>query len=214
MIPGRTTNTIQPYRASYGEMGMMLIQNMESIPKPSQDLITFIQQNTDNTYNWNLPVPNQLGTISNSPFLPKWNTGDYSSGFQRLNVDSLPSVTVQAGFHLPISPGVAVGPNFSYGTNSGSPTVSPDVALGSIADAGVNIGLYGDSRYSSPVTINFGLGKYLGVQITPSNATSWLDRQWYYPNRYINGISLGLGIGISTPINASTDPSYQYQDKK
>lgn len=59
-------------------------------------------------------------------------------------------LSFSAGFHVPVSPGVAVGPVASssiqnYSQNPNGPlTANPvgiDVAVGVIADAGVNVGI-------------------------------------------------------------------------
>ena len=110
---------------------------------------------------------------------------------------------------IPISLGIAVGPNFSYTPGNDSASVKPDIALGSLGDFGASISFSGDPRYSGPTSIGVGVGKYLGVQVTPSNVTAWQEKSWYDATRYINGVSVGVGAGVSTPVNASVDPTYQ-----
>lgn len=119
-----------------------------------------------------------------------------------------------AGFHLPISPGVAVGPNFSstwFGVANGSNMYSydgatADVALGVIADVGVSFGV-GDlsetgGACAADYSINLGIGTKFGVQITP-RARQDTSRSRFNPLRYIDGISFGYGAGISSPATIS-----------
>ena len=87
--------------------------------------------------------------------------------------------------------------------------ITPDVAIGTIADVGFSVSLLGDNQYSSPATINIGLGRYLGVQFIPTNSSAYDIRSWYNPLRYINGIGAGLGVAISSPVTISADPTYQ-----
>jgi len=150
----------------------------------------------------------------NGPFSPGWNTGDYSAGLPSSDPRDNPTLVVQGGFHLPISPGVAIGPNASWSSGDGTFSIKPDVAVGEIGDAGVAIGLTGDSRYSGPSVVNIGMGKYLGIQVTPSNVTGWDEKSWYDPARYVNGVSVGLGVGYSAQINVTTDPTYQSPAKR
>lgn len=51
-------------------------------------------------------------------------------------------------------------------------------------------------------SINIGLGTKLGVQITPRSSQD-TNRSIFNPARYIDGISFGLGKGISLPVNVS-----------
>jgi filamentous hemagglutinin len=199
--------------------GNYLIQDPSMLGTPSRALQDLITQNTggaSSPYSWGVsssqPVVPTIDPYG--PFSPTWNTGDYSAGLSGSDPRNNPNVTAQAGFHFPFSPGIAVGPNLSYTANDGSYSVKPDIAIGSLGDVGANIGLYGDPRYSGSSVINFGLGKYLGAQITPSNVTAWIEKTWYDPTRYINGLSLGIGAGISTPINVTIDPTYQSPSKK
>jgi len=119
-----------------------------------------------------------------------------------------------AGFHLPISPGVAVGPVYSsvisdYSANSRNPLVSNpasmDIEVGAIADAGVSIGvsdISGRGGNNSGYTINLGAGEYFGVQITATQAQN-SAMSVFNPARYIDGISVGLGAGIALPVTVS-----------
>ncbi len=118
------------------------------------------------------------------------------------------SLTIQGGFHLPISPGIATGPNVTWDPIAGTLVTKPDVALGTIADFGGSFSISGDPRYSSPATINIGLGKYLGVQFVPSNATASYEKDWYDPSRYLNGFGAGVGAAVAAPVTATVDPTY------
>lgn len=201
-----------------------LVQNPSMLASPSDALRNLIQQDSggaNSPYSWNVPSP-QAAQASNvapkvdpyGPFSPGWNTGDYSAGLPSSDPRDNPTVVVQGGFHLPISPGVAVGPNASWSSGDGTFSIKPDVAVGEIGDAGVAIGLSGDSRYSGPSVVNIGMGKYLGIQVTPSNVTAWDEKSWYDPARYVNGVSVGFGVGYSAPINVTTDPTYQSPAKR
>jgi filamentous hemagglutinin len=140
------------------------------------------------------------------------NTYAYVGGNPIGYVDpwGLDEVSFQAGFHVPVSPGVAVGPNFSSTwisfTNSRYDGVTGDVALGVIADIGVSAGLsdISDSggKCSAGYSINIGLGTKLGIQITPRSSQD-TSRSIFNPARYIDGFSVGLGKGISLPVNIS-----------
>ncbi|CUI31413.1 two-partner secretion domain-containing protein [Achromobacter dolens] len=199
-----------------GKSGFYLVQNQNMLKSPSDQIRNLINSSFGDgasPYSWYAPAP---GTVQvsidrqnpSNPFSPGWNTGDYSAGLSRTDFRNNPDFIVQAGFHIPASPGVGVGPNAAYTFNNGQFVIKPDVVVGGIVDIGVNVGLFGDSRYSSPAVINFGLGKYLGVQVTPSNQAAWGEKPWYFPTRYINGISGGLGVGYTSPVNVTIDPTY------
>ena len=201
--------------------GNYLVQDPSTLATPSQTLQHLIQQSTggaNSPYSWNPPSITQATIAPNidpyGPFSPSWNTGDYSAGLPSSDPRDNPSLVVQAGFHLPVSPGVAVGPNASWNSGDGTFSIKPDIAAGEIGDIGVAVGLSGDSRYSGPSVINIGMGKYLGMQLTPSNVTAWEEKSWYDLARYVNGVSVGFGAGYSAPINVTTDPTYQSPTKK
>jgi RHS repeat-associated protein len=131
-------------------------------------------------------------------------------------------LTAQFGFHLPISPGLAAGPLWSWtaanysNTAYNSPTtftanpVVPEIVFGGIGDIG---GSYGISNISgiagnSGYQLNFGLNKFFGVQLTfVDNQNTTLS--FFNPARYIDGISAGLGFGYAAPVNVSrtVDPN-------
>ncbi|CAG9229903.1 hypothetical protein PSAB6_50283 [Paraburkholderia sabiae] len=203
--------------------GNYLVQDPSILAAPSQTLQDLILQSTggaNSPYSWN-PASAQAVTgpkiDATGPFTPASNgciTAECAAGLPNSDPRNNPDVSVQAGFHVPISPGIAVGPNFSFTVNDGSTSLKPDIALGSLGDVGVSIAFSGDSRYSGPTSIALGIGKYLGVQVTPSNVTAWQEKSWYDATRYINGVSVGFGAGVSTPVNASVDPTYQYPSKQ
>lgn len=119
---------------------------------------------------------------------------------------------VQGGFHGPIAVGVAVGPNVTFDVGRLSVETAPDVEVGVVGDVGASIGISGDDNFAGPATINIGLGKYLGIQITPSNTAAWNQLSWYDPSRYINAISAGIGAGVlyvpAIPATISINPTY------
>jgi filamentous hemagglutinin len=224
-------NANTPANAVYDTTGMKLVQDSTGnylmqdpsvLATPSKTLQTLITQNTggeSSPYSWGTST-SQVAAPSidpYGPFLPAVNgcvTAECAAGLSNSDYRNNPNVTVQAGFHIPISAGVAIGPNFSYTANDGSVSIKPDIALGSLGDIGVNAGIYGDSRYSGPSVINFGLGKYLGVQITPSNVTAWNEKSWSDATRYVNGLSAGIGAGFATPVSTTIDPTYQSPGQK
>lgn len=199
--------------------GNYLVQDSSMLATPSKALQDLIVRNTggeNSPYSWNasssyaiVPKIDPYG-----PFSPGWNTGEYAAGLSGSDSQNNSTVTVQAGFHVPVSPGVAVGPNFSYTANKGTVSLKPDVAVGTIADIGASVTLAGDSRYAGPATINFGLGKYMGLQVTPSNVTAWEEKTWFDLGRYVNGVSVGIGWGFATPVNVTVDPTYQSPRKQ
>jgi filamentous hemagglutinin len=189
-------------------------------PKALQDLIVGNTGGANSPYSWNLAsTETAVGAKIDptGPFSPAANgciTAECAAGLPNSDPRNNPDVSVQAGFHVPISPGVAVGPNFSYTPIDGSASVKPDIAIGSLGDFGASISFSGDSRYSGPTSVGVGIGKYLGVQVTPSNVTAWQEKSWVDPTRYVNGVSVGIGAGVSTPVNASLDPTYQSPAKR
>jgi RHS repeat-associated protein len=143
-----------------------------------------------------------------------------------IDTSGLFKITPNAGGHIPIfgpTP-IAIGGSFSSTYNiSGSKSDSSyggfttEIEAGSWADLGVSIGLSNlsnDPCQEGGATIGFGVGRYSGVQITLRN-TFDDNRGWYNPLKYIDGISVGLGIGLGTPINITgpltgfTSPSIQ-----
>lgn len=122
------------------------------------------------------------------------------------------TVYVSGGFHIPFSPGVAVGPNATVKVEVGtdgakmSGDFNLDWAFGTIWDFGVNAGVEDISstggQCASPFSVNSGLGTYSGAQVTPRRSID-PDQPWWSPYRYIDGISLGVGLGLSAPVNVS-----------
>lgn len=115
---------------------------------------------------------------------------------------------------MPISPGIAVGPAFSssiqdYGNNPQNTIVtnpiSTDVVFGAIGDVGVSVGvsdISGTGGNNSGYTINLGAGRYAGAQITLAQ-THDQTKSYFNPTRYIDGLSIGLGIGAALPVSVS-----------
>ena len=144
------------------------------------------------------------------------NTYNYVNGNPLSYADpyGLTDITFSAGFHIPLSPGIAVGPIYSssvkkYPANPFNPLVSnptqTDVAAGVIADVGVTAGvsdLSNSGGRCSGYTVNIGSGRYGGAQITLRKSQ---DKKLsiFNPLRYIDGISIGLGVGIASPVSVS-----------
>jgi len=117
-----------------------------------------------------------------------------------------------AGYHVPSStPGVAEGPQVSSHISDftenpiqalTSDPVTDDSEYGAIADIGVSAGLgdfSGTGGECAGKVINIGVGKYGGLQIT-------LRKYWtqtWDPLKWIDGISVGLGLGIASPVTIS-----------
>ncbi|WP_028731083.1 hypothetical protein [Pandoraea sp. E26] len=213
---GRLYDTAGMRVTNDGAGNYYLVQDSSMFASPSDALRNLIQQSTGgptSPYSWNVRSPEaaQAGsaqTLSTSPFAQGWNTGENSAGIQNSDPRNTPTIGFQAGFHLPISPGVSIGPNVSYTANDGVMSIKPDVSLGTIYDIGMSVGFSGDLKYSGPSVVNFGLGRYLGVQITPSNSLAWAEKSWIAPGKYFNGISFGIGVGVSSPVNVTLDPTY------
>jgi RHS repeat-associated protein len=123
-------------------------------------------------------------------------------------------ISFSTGFHIPVSPGVAVGPDVSssiknYSDNPGNSIVAnpieTDVAVGVIADAGVAVGisdLSGTRGKCAGYKINLGAGRYAGAQFTLRQSQD-TSKSIFNPLRYIDGLSIGLGVGIASPVSIS-----------
>lgn len=118
------------------------------------------------------------------------------------------SLAFNAGFHVPPLPGYA-----SAGLNIGSEKVhpfggdrhwegkgiTPEAVVGSMADIGVSAGISDFSNTGGKCagdTINLGLGRYAGVQITLRKDFTWSD-----PTTWVDGVTVGLGLGASLPVS-------------
>ncbi|CAB3926690.1 hypothetical protein LMG3412_05889 [Achromobacter deleyi] len=198
-----------------GKGGYYLVQDQNMLIPPSEDIRGLIRDQSgkeNSPYSWFAPAP---GTVANNPirrdeinpFSPGWNTGDYSAGLSKTDFRLNPYLIVQAGYHVPTSFGIAQGANASFVVNDRQYVVKPDVLVGGVADFGVNVGIFGDSKYANSGVVNIGLGKYLGVQITPANDVAWVEKPWYSISRYINGLSGGIGLGVTSPVNMTIDPT-------
>ena len=125
----------------------------------------------------------------------------------------LTRITYNAGFHVPVSPGLATGYNFgSELVNPLSPTGrlqgtgnKAELVWGEICDIGVSAGFSdfsgtGGAEAGTPIDIHSPLlGKYGGLQITPRK-----DAVWYNPLTWIDSIQGGLGLGVALPITVTT----------
>lgn len=128
----------------------------------------------------------------------------------------LASVEISAGFHVPFSPGIAVGYNFSVtiplGTGAGIRTeLSTDWAGGVIADVGMSASVSDLSgtggQCEAPFSVNADVvplkgAKGAGLQITPRRSID-PNAPWWYPSKYIDAISVGAGVGLGSPVNVS-----------
>jgi RHS repeat-associated protein len=128
------------------------------------------------------------------------------------------NITYAAGFHVAVSPDIpiAVGPEWSSdipGSSLGqnpitalqSDPTTGDFEIGGGFDAGVSAGIEDLSNTGGACagwTVNFGMGKYAGVQITLRKNQDTSASIWN-PLRYIDGISFGLGVGDTSPISFS-----------
>jgi RHS repeat-associated protein len=144
------------------------------------------------------------------------NPFGYVNGNPVVYIDSygLYNVDFATGFHLPISPGIAVGPLVSssiknYSSNPGNPLTANktkiDIAAGVLADVGVAVGvsdLSGTGGQCAGYALNLGSGRYGGAQITFRKAQD-PSKSIFNPLRYIDGVSIGLGLGIAAPISVS-----------
>lgn len=81
------------------------------------------------------------------------------------------------------------------GLQSASSSVTPEVVLGEIADAGVSAGIGGLSSCQGGrgISFNLGLGRYGGVQLN-------------FKGGKFDGISFGLGVGVSLPVSLTISP--------
>ncbi|MDD5491992.1 MAG: hypothetical protein PHV60_04855 [bacterium] len=124
------------------------------------------------------------------------------------------SLSYNAGYHIPITPGpVSVGQNFSSSTKLRSiwdigntpqaePT-QPEAVIGSFVDVGVSLGLSDfDNTGCDGVTISIGSGRYGGIQFTLKE-TFDQNKSILNPFRYLNGVSVGLGLGYGSPVQVT-----------
>ena len=119
--------------------------------------------------------------------------------------------TYSAGAHLPTGPWpVAAGgtasselvrPFDASGKLEGR-GVTPEATAGVWADIGFSAGvgdLSGTGNQAGPV-IAFGSGRYGGFQITLRKEFD-PNRSWYDPLKYIDAVSVGLGVGLGLPVS-------------
>ncbi len=118
-----------------------------------------------------------------------------------------------AGFHLPTGPWpLSAGGNFSselvrpfdYTGRLVSKGLTPEAVSGSWGDFGVSAGiadLSGTGNQAGPA-ISIGSGKYGGIQITLRKEFD-PNGKWYDPLKYIDGVTVGLGLGLSFPVSVT-----------
>jgi RHS repeat-associated protein len=105
-------------------------------------------------------------------------------------------ITYGGGFHVPVSAGIAVGPNISSSGLNRNPTVI-EAAYGEIFDFGASLGVSGLAGCPADYSINIG-PKFLGsfsLQITPQKNVSI-----FHPGTYLSGVSVGVGFGVGIPV--------------
>jgi hypothetical protein len=144
-----------------------------------------------------IPVETNL-----SSFSPGWNTGEYAAGLSGLTSNYNPNEKITysfaAGFHLPVSVGVAAGPQIEY--KNGSWTLAMDSTVGTIADIGFSFAAETNLTRPSNYATNIGFGKYLGVQFTTNSQS--------LPGQApLNKIGFGLGLSIGSPVNVTISPA-------
>jgi RHS repeat-associated protein len=123
-----------------------------------------------------------------------------------VDISGLWKISLNSGGHIFAIPGFA-----SYGFNASSSIdfnisslgsyvsmegdgITGEGILGSMGDLGVSVGISDISDTNGKcagMTLNFGLGRYLGVQITLNKDFNWFD-----PSSWIDGFSVGLGLGV------------------
>lgn len=167
-----------------------------------------------------------------STYLMRWLTYDpigyqggtnlyqYVSGnpVNRVDPSGMFDLDFSAGFHVPVSPGVAVGPSVSSSVKgfSNDPFGAPlqpnpatlDVGVGLIADIGVAVGISDLSGTgglcASSKSYSLGFGKYSGITVTPRIKQD-STKSFINPLRYIDGVQLGLGGGVALPFGMNID---------
>jgi len=115
-------------------------------------------------------------------------------------------VVVNGGGHYPVGPApVAIGGTQTWVWQNGGfvpQSITPEVSFGSYGDAGVSVGaadLSGTGGAQTGATVNFGLGRYFGVQITLQKNINWSD-----PSTYVDAITAGIGLPIpSIPVTVT-----------
>ncbi|MEA4855005.1 RHS repeat-associated core domain-containing protein [Solidesulfovibrio sp.] len=109
------------------------------------------------------------------------------------------TVSGNAGFHVPTGPWpVSAGVSRDFA----SLNRTSEAVAGTFLDIGFSVGvadISGEGNQAGP-SINFGIGKYAGVQITLRNDFD-PNRIWLNPLKYLDGVSVGLGLGVGFPLN-------------
>jgi hypothetical protein len=83
--------------------------------------------------------------------------------------------------------------------------ITPEATAGVWADIGVSVGigdLSGTGNQAGP-TIGIGSGRYGGVQFTLRKEFD-PNISWYNPLKYIDGVSVGLSLGLGLPASLTT----------
>jgi RHS repeat-associated protein len=223
------------YSAAWGRFMSMdpAPQSVDMKSPESWNRYTYVANNplnsTDPDGRCSFVLDNGTSYTDDSPICyevkPHWSPedlrrrGDVAVAQEKAAFDGGADISFSAGFHIPISPGVAVGPTVASTARNafkniregnGAPLtadgVSIDWAFPVIADIGVAAGITDwsgtNGASAAPFSINLGLGTRGGVQIIPRKSIDKSKALWN-PARYIDGVSVGLGVGIAFPVNVS-----------
>ena len=186
------------WAAAYLPYGEAQVQAYSTITNNLRFPGQYYDEETDLHYNWNRYYDPVLGRyLSPDPIGLEGglNLYGYVGGdpVNRFDLEGLASFDFKAGAHVPIRPYP-----LSFGASAGPGGGGPEVVIGSYWDFGFSIGvkdLSDTCGAQSGNTINIGLGRYLGVQFNERK-----DSIWYNPFTWFDGISVGLGLGISLPV--------------